>query len=118
MMISDNQNGLQLVTEIQKKELLDHLIEQLNKDFAMVGLDFFILKDSSPGFVVNYLEAYLLELIKKDFNTYVNLLYRIDIPEKQVKEINDVEIEIISRKVAILILRKEWQKVFFKSKTQ
>ncbi len=116
-MISDNQNGLQLVTEIQQKELLVDLILQLNKDFKLVGLDFYISKDSLPGVVVNYLETYLLELIKKDFNSYINLLYRIDIPEKQVKEINDVDIEIISRKIAILILRKEWQKVFFKSKS-
>ncbi len=115
-MISNNQSGLQLVTEIQQKELLVHLIEQLNKDFTMVGLDFDLSKDSAPEVVVCYLETYMLELIKKDFNSYVNLLYRIDIPEKQVKEIRDIDIEIICKKIAILILRKEWQKVFFRSK--
>jgi hypothetical protein len=115
-MTSNNQNALQLVTEVQQKELLVNLILQLNKDFAMVGLDFNLSKDSDPSMVVKYLDGYLLELIKKDFNSYVNLLYRIGIPEKEVKAIDDMDIEVISKKVAILILRKEWQKVFFRSK--
>lgn len=115
-MISNSQSGLQLIIEIQQKELLVDLIEQLNKDFTMVGLDFDVSKESTPEVVVRYLETYILELIKKDFSSYVNLLYRIDIPEKQVKEIEDIDIKIISKKIAILILRKEWQKVFFRSK--
>jgi len=117
-MLLNIQDSLQLVTEIRQKELLVNLILQLNKDFSMVGLELDLSKESAPEIVVNYLEAYLLELIKKDFNTLVNLLYRIDISEKLVKEIKEVEIEIISKKIAILILRKEWQKVWFKSTIQ
>lgn len=115
-MLSNNQNALQLVYEIQQKNLLVALIQQLNKDFMSVGIDFDLPEDSTPDKIVASLQFSLLDLIKKDFNRYVNLLYRIDIPEKQLKEIQEVEIEIISKKVAMLILRKEWQKVFFKSK--
>jgi len=118
MISPNNQSGLQLVTEIQQKELLVNLILQLNKDFTMVGLDFNLSKESTPNVVVSYVEIYILNLIKKDFNSYVNLLYRIGVPEKQVREIKENDIQTISKKVAILILRKEWQKVFFRSRIQ
>lgn len=118
MIFHNNESGLQLVTEIQQKELLVNLILQLNKDFTMVGLDFDLSKESNPDLVVSYVEFFILNLIKNDFNSYLNLLYRIGIPENQVRDINEIDIEIISKKITILILRKEWQKVFFRSRIQ
>jgi len=116
-MLSKQDPILQLINQIQKEDLLIKLILQINKDASLVGLDFCLSEKSTPNTIVNNLQKLLIDLINNNFSDYLNLLYRVDIPEKELIRLQSLEIEILTEKVAILILRKEWQKVWFKSKS-
>lgn len=117
-MLPDNKNVLKLLDQIQKEDLLKRLIQQINKDAQLVGIDLDLNENSSPENLVLNLKILLMDLINNKFSDYVNFLYRIDVSEKQMLELQGLELNILTEKVAILILRKEWQKVWFKSKNQ
>lgn len=110
--------SIEYLQEVENKELLIKLILQIKKDAQMVGVDFEINKESSPYELVNYLQIFLSNLIQNNFNAYANLLYRVDIPEKKLLDLQDLEISILVKNIAILLLKKEWQKVWFKSRIQ
>ena len=117
-MLPKNNNILQLIDQVQKKNLLIKLVQQINKDANLVGLDFYLSENSTPQNILCNLQKLLINLINNNFSDYVNLLYRIDISEKEIVKLQGLEANVLTEKVAILILRKEWQKVWFKSKYQ
>ena len=47
---------------------------------------------------------------------YLNLLYIVDVSEKQVKALDGNDTLKLAEDVSFLILRREWQKVWYKSK--
>ena len=55
------------------------------------------------------------KLIQEKFTEYLNLLYIIDVPEKQVKALNGDDIQELSGAVSFLILKREWQKVWYRN---
>jgi hypothetical protein len=117
-MLPEHRNIKQLINQIEKEDLLKNLILQINKDAQLVGIDFNLDECSSPKNIVLELKNLLYNLIKNSFSDYINLLYRIDVSEKQIAEFQYFELEIVVEKSVDLILRKEWQKVWFKSKNQ
>ena len=117
-MLSKKDNIVQLIDQVQKENLLIKLVQQINKDASLVGLDFYLNENSTPQNIVLNLQNLLIDLINKNFSDYINLLYRIDVPEKEIIKLQGLKISVLTEKVAILILRKEWQKVCFKSKYQ
>jgi hypothetical protein len=106
----------ELFIQDQNKELLIMLIRQLNKDFSLTGIDFAFEEKLQIKELVNQLNENIEYLIKNDFQSYLNLLYRIDISESKMKEMNEIEIDKISQKVTSFILIREWQKVWFKNR--
>jgi hypothetical protein len=55
-------------------------------------------------------------LIVEKFADYLNLLYIIDVPENTVKAIEAIDVVEVADEVTFLILKREWQKVWFKAK--
>ena len=106
----------ELFIQDQNKDLLIMLIRQLNKDFSLTGIDFTFEEKLQIKELVNQLNENIEYLIKNDFQSYLNLLYRIDISESKMKEMNEIEIDKISQKVTSFILIREWQKVWFKNR--
>jgi len=86
----------ELFIQDQNKELLIMLIRQLNKDFSLTGIDFAFEEKLQIKELVNQLNENIEYLIKNDFQSYLNLLYRIDISESKMKEMNEIEKFIIS----------------------
>jgi len=117
-MLSKKDNILQLMDQVQKENLLIKLVQQINKDANLIGLDFYLSEKSTPQNIVLNLQKLIVDLINNNFSNYVNFLYRINIPEEEMLKLQGLKIEVLSEKVAILILRKEWQKVWFKSRIQ
>jgi hypothetical protein len=54
-------------------------------------------------------------LIQEKFTDYLNLLYIIDVSEDKVKELDGSDTLQLAEQVTFLILKREWQKVWFKS---
>jgi len=105
-----------LLSEAEKENLYLELIKQINKDFNLAneGIDFPM---SIPA---NELKIQLHEkiyrLIQYKFAEYLNLLYIIDVAEDQIKKLDGSDIVQLSEQVAFLILKREWQKVWFRNK--
>jgi hypothetical protein len=105
-----------LFEEAEKESLYLKLIEQINKDFNLAneGIDF--PKSILPEELKIQLHEKIYRLIQYKFAEYLNLLYIIDVSEEEIKKQDGSDLVILAENVAFLILKREWQKVWFRNK--
>jgi len=105
-----------LLSEAESENLYLKLIEQINKDFNLAneGVDFPM--STSPNELKVQLHEKIYRLIQYKFAEYLNLLYIIDVPEDQIKKLDGSDLVALSEQVAFLILKREWQKVWFRNR--
>ncbi len=103
-----------LLNEAEKESLYLNLIEQINKDFNLAneGIDFPM--NVSPEELKIQLHEKIYRLIQHKFAEYLNLLYIIDVSEEQIKKLDGSDLVTLSENVSFLILKREWQKVWFR----
>lgn len=118
MMTLKFNESLALVEKIESRHLLGKLIQQLNKDAALSGIDFMCAESLSAKELLNEIYHLLLHLMTNDFGSYLNFLYRVDISEQTIKSIVDTDPEKIAQVITLMVLKREWQKVFFRNKNQ
>lgn len=106
----------QLFLEAEREDLYQKLIDQLNKDFNLANEAIDIPDDTSAENLKAILHEKIYRLIQYKFAEYLNLLYIIDVSEEEVKKLDGSDISILSGQVAFLILKREWQKVWFRSR--
>lgn len=104
-----------LIEEANALELYKKLIHQLNKDFLYANIDLDFDDDILPLSLKLILHDTVYKLIQEKFTEYLNLLYIIDVPEKAVRELNGDDTLELAAQVSFLILKREWQKVWFKN---
>ncbi len=105
-----------LLTEAEKENLYLKLIEQLNKDFNFANEPVDFPLSTSPIELKIQMHEKVYRLIQYKFAEYLNLLYIIDVSEEEVKKLNGDDISELAADVAFLILKREWQKVWFRNK--
>lgn len=105
-----------LVDEANSSELYTKLVKQLNKDFLLANIDLNFHEEILPSSLKLLLHETIYKLIQEKFMEYLNLLYIIDVPEKQVKALDGNDTLKLAEDVSFLILRREWQKVWYKNK--
>ena len=88
------------------------LIEQIQKDFVMSGIQYDFL-DLSPQELMNSLYEIIEELLSKEYATLLNLLYRTDIPESSIR---NQETDDIQQYLVELIVKREFLKVKMRMK--
>ena len=110
------QNTDLLLSQAQKEELYTKLVEQINKDFALANESIDLPIGISPIDLKLQLHEKIYRLIQHKFAEYLNLLYIIDVPEEQVKKLDGSDLGELSEQMAFLILKREWQKVWFRNK--
>jgi len=105
-----------LLSEAESENLYLKLIEQINKDFNLAneGIDFPI--SIKPDDLKGQLHEKIYRLIQYKFAEYLNLLYIIDVSEDQVRKLDGTDLVLLSEQVAFLVLKREWQKVWFRNK--
>lgn len=105
-----------LLSEAEKEALYLKLVEQLNKDFNLAneGVDFPM--SISPGELKIQLHEKIYRLIQYKFAEYLNLLYIIDVSEEEIKKLDGSDLVILAEQVSFLVLKREWQKVWFRNK--
>ena len=109
---------IQLIDEINSQQLLRELVEQLNKDTDLSGIEVKFNSTITAEKLVKQLYNVLVDLMNNDFRTYLNFLYRIDLSEQKLKSIPETEPKQIAKIVTLLVLKREWQKVAFRNKSQ
>ncbi len=105
-----------LIEEANQSDLYHKLIKQLNKDLLLSNIDLDFHEEVLPSSLKLLLHETVYKLIQEKFTEYLNLLYIIDVPEKQVKQLDGSDTLKLSKEVSFLILKREWQKVWYKHK--
>ena len=106
-----------LITEANQLNLYNKLVHQLNKDFKLANIDLDFHEDILPTSLKLLLHETIYRLIQEKFTDYLNLLYIIDVPENKIKSLDGSDTLQLSEDVLFLILKREWQKVWFRNKT-
>ena len=104
--------SFQFLSEIPENDLYKKLIEQLNKDFQMSGIEEEFSLKTTPKFLISQLQRSIYKLINSNYSEYLNLMYRIDVSENQLKKIDVSDVD----QIGYVILKREWQKVWIRSK--
>ena len=104
-----------LVQEANHLNLYEKLIKQLNKDFLLSNIDLEFHEDTLPTSLKLILHETIYNLIQNKFSDYLNLLYIIDVPEQNAKALDGSDPLKLSEDVSFLILKREWQKVWFRN---
>ncbi|MDP2089821.1 MAG: hypothetical protein Q8J84_10525 [Flavobacteriaceae bacterium] len=113
----DFSSSNELIVYTTKQHLYKLLLEQLEKDFTFSGVHLEIRKNCAPNKLVEMLQSEIKKLILNNFAGYLNLLYRIDVSEKEIKATDGTDVDKLSQQVCFLILKREWQKVWIRSNT-
>jgi len=105
-----------LFAEAQTASLYLKLIEQINKDFNLANEAIDFPMSILPEELKIQLHEKIYRLIQDKFAEYLNLLYIIDVSEEQIKKLDGSDLSELAQEVAFLILKREWQKVWFRNK--
>lgn len=105
-----------LISQAEEEHLYFKLIEQVNKDFALANESLDVPASIFPFEFKNLVQEKIYKLIQYKFAEYLNLLYIIDVPEEQIKKLDGSDLVELSEQVAFLVLKREWQKVWFRNK--
>jgi hypothetical protein len=105
-----------LLTEAEEENLYLKLIEQINKDFNLANEAIDFPLSTSPDDLKVQLHEKIYRLIQYKFAEYLNLLYIIDVSEEKIKELDGSDLVVLAEQVVFLILKREWQKVWFRNK--
>jgi hypothetical protein len=105
-----------LLQEAEKETLYVNLIIQMNKDFNLANEAVDFPLSLSPDELKIQLHEKVYRLIQYKFAEYLNLLYIIDVSEEEIKKLDGSDLVILAEQVAFLILKREWQKVWFRNK--
>jgi len=105
-----------LLSEAQKEMLYIKLVEQINKDFTLANESVDFATDITPINLKLGVQDKIYMLIQHKFAEYLNLLYITDVPEKDIKALSGGDIGELAEQVAFLVLKREWQKVWFRNK--
>ena len=108
---------MDLVASLSNQDFVLKTQQQISKDFNQHGFEFEPKFDSEAyeiGKLRIAVQEMLLEVIEKQANKWMPLMYTIDIPEKQyVKFVSDRTSNWIID-FAFLVIKREAQKVFFR----
>ena len=105
-----------LISEAEKEALYLKLVEQMNKDFNLANEAIDFPMSISPAELKVQLHEKIYRLIQYKFTEYLNLLYIIDVSEEQIKKLDGSDLVLLAEQVSFLILKREWQKVWFRNK--
>lgn len=104
-----------LLSEAQKQSLYLKLIEQLNKDFSLANESIDFSLQTTPIDLKTQLQEKIYRLIQYKFAEYLNLLYIVDVSENEIKKLDGSNLFELAEEVSFLVLKREWQKVWFKN---
>lgn len=107
-------NTEELLASIKVENLYVQLIAQLNKDFHLANVTGSFDLKMSPVQLKKELFAILLHLITNQYDDYLNLLYRIDVPESELAKLKNDNLTTSMEEITYLVLKREYQKVWFK----
>ena len=99
---------------------LDLLSSQLQKDFerANVSFPFQIFEAAEPDSreLFQALRESLYVLLMEHFDQYLNLMYAVDVPEREFKSVEGTDAVEVATQVTFILLKREWKKIEYRSR--
>ena len=97
--------------------LRKNLLVQVEKDFLRAGLDPPFAAWSQGGLpsdhaILEALHVSIYRLLMERFEAYLTLMYAVDIPETDFRDIRLEDAVVAARDITLLLLRREWKKVW------
>jgi len=106
-----------VVTEANHRNLYQRLIQQLNKDLLFANINLEFDDEVLPTSLKLILHETIYNLIQEKFTDYLNLLYIIDVSEEKIRQLDGSDTLQLSEQVTFLILKREWQKVYYRNRS-
>ncbi|NBL65570.1 hypothetical protein GV828_10190 [Flavobacterium sp. NST-5] len=106
----------EIISLAENELLYAKLLEQINKDFNLANEPLDFPMSTSPEELTIQLHEKIYRLISYRFAEYLNLLYIIDVSEEEIKALDGSDLVQLSKEVSFLILKREWQKVWFRNR--
>lgn len=91
------------------------LITQLNKDFLLANLVEVFDDNISPNSLKEKVQNIVLELLNNDYDSYLKLMYIIDVSENKIKRLNGGDFVVLSEQICFEILLRVWEKVWYRN---
>ncbi|OBX26413.1 hypothetical protein LX77_01350 [Gelidibacter algens] len=104
-----------LVGQANKMQLYTKLVEQLNKDLSLANVNLEFDPAVLPTSLKLLLHEKVYHLIQEKFMDYLNLLYIVDVSEEKIRALDGNDALQLSENVTFLLLKREWQKVYYRS---
>jgi len=111
-------NSNELVQTATDGLLYSNLVHQVEKDFILANVPLIIKDSVRPQEFIAIIREKVYHLIMESFADYLNLLYIIDIPEKDFQFLKITDAVEVSDQVTFMILKREYQKVWYRHKYQ
>jgi hypothetical protein len=105
----------ELLSKAKNEDLYVKIIQQLNKDFLLANVSYSFSEKLNPLELKNDLSKILYKMITDTYDSYLNFIYRVDLSEKELAIIGGKPLEQIIEDVTYLILKREYQKVWFRN---
>ncbi|WP_164975342.1 hypothetical protein [Lutibacter sp. HS1-25] len=96
------------------ENLYSKLVAQINKDFQLSNLYFSFEENISPIQLKEDFTTILSNLITNKYDDYLNFVYRVDVSESELLKIKEKDLPEIVDQIVFLVLKREFQKVWFK----
>ena len=105
-----------LTEKANQLDLYSKLIQQLNKDLLYANINLEFDDEVLPSSLKLLLHETIYKLVQEKFTDYLNLLYIVDVSEEKIRQLDGTDVLQMSDQVTFLILKREWQKVYYRSK--
>ncbi len=109
-------NTERFISELNQNVLYPQLIRQINKDFSLTGVAMDLNEDCLPRDLINTVSESVYQLVQYNFDTFMQLLYRVDVSEQIMSRDSVDTAENITQKATLEIIKREWQKVQWREK--
>lgn len=108
-------NSDQLLHLAGEALLVEKLLLQVEKDFKLANAPLNLTIGFDPQSFVSKIHEKVYFLMIENFSGYLNLLYVIDVPEGELQHLEITDSVEVAQHVTFLILKREYQKVWFKN---
>ncbi len=102
--------------QLELTDFFNDLKAQIIKDFNSIGLYPELAETENPKDFYAELYRIIQYLVEQRFGDFLNLLYRIDVPEQKIKQLIAQANEDVITPITLLVLQREYQKIWLRKK--
>jgi len=108
-------NSGQVLDAAKESLLVEELTHQLEKDFGLANVALKLPLKFEAHTFISVVREKVYCLMMEQFDEYLNLLYIVDVPEREFQYIKVADTVEVANQITYLILKREYQKVWYRN---